>query len=95
MKSIVSWLLGVFGAIAGLFAVKKHVERIAVAKERRQLNAAVKAVERQLAKTDRRIDKQAEEKIKTIRAATNDILNSTTSGSDANALIAKVKGSNR
>lgn len=96
MKSVLSWLAGLVAAVAGLFAVKRHVERLAVAKDRRELNKAVKAVERQLAKTDAKLDEQAEEKIKTIRNATKQILEQTAvRGSDANAFVKKIRGSNK
>ena len=67
----------------------------AIAKEHRKLNKAVRVVEAQLAKKDREIDAAAAEKIKTIQKATAEVLSkSKITGTDANALIKKVKGKN-
>ena len=95
MISLLKWLGSIVAAIGSLFAIKKHVERAAIAREHRKLNKAVKVVEAQLAKTDREIDAAAAEKIKTIQKATAEVLSkSKITGADANALIKKVKGKN-
>jgi len=93
MKKVLSWIASLVAAIVGIFAVKRHVERLAVLREKRELNRAVKAIEKQLAKQDSILDAQARAKIETIRNATREILKKTGStGADANALIEKVKG---
>ena len=93
MSRIFTWIVSVLASVAGLFAIKKHIEKIALVRERRELGKAVTAIEKQLAKQDSRLDAQSKAKIETIRSATREILNKTsTTGSDANALISKVRG---
>lgn len=91
MASLLKWLSAIGGFIASIFAVKKHIERAAIARDRRQLEKAVKAVEKQLARKDAEIDSQAAEKIKTIQqAAEKALAKLTKTGADANALIASM-----
>tara|TARA_Y100001973_G_C5137898_1_gene301337 strand:+ start:738 stop:1019 length:282 start_codon:yes stop_codon:yes gene_type:complete len=90
MKAVL-WLSSVFAAILGFFSIKKRIETRAVQKERKQLNKAVKVIEKQLRKTDKRLDEQARKKIETIQKATAEILQKTPRGSDANALITKIR----
>jgi len=93
MSRVFAWIVSVLASVAGLFAIKRHVEKVAIARERRELNKAVTAIEKQLAKQDSRLDAQSKAKIETIRNATREILNKTSAtGSDANALISKVRG---
>lgn len=95
MSGLFKWLASIVAAIGSLFAIKKHIERAAIAREHRKLNKAVRVVEAQLAKTDREIDAAAAEKIKTLQKATAEVLSkSKITGTDANALIKKVKGKN-
>jgi len=91
MGNLLKWLSAIGGFIASIFAVKKHVQRAAVARDRRQLEKAVKAVEKQLARKDAEIDSQATEKIRTIQqAAEKALAKRTKTGADANALIASI-----
>lgn len=91
MGNLLKWLSAIGGFIASIFAVRKHIERAAVARDRRQLEKAVKAVEKQLARKDAEIDSQAAEKIKTIQqAAEKALAKPTKTGADANALIASI-----
>ena len=91
MASLLKWLSAIGGVIASIFSVKKHIERAAVARDRRQLEKAVKAVEKQLARKDAEIDSQAAEKMKTIQQAAEKALSKPTkTGADANALIASI-----
>jgi len=87
----VAWIASLLAALVGFFSIKKRIEKAAIAKEHRQLNLAVKAVEKQLKKNDKVIDKQAQAKIETIRKATTEILERQTTGADANALVKKIK----
>lgn len=92
---VFAWLASIFAAVAGLFSIKKRIESRAIAKQQRQLNKAIKVVERQLKKTDDELDQKAREKIETIRKATTEILAKRPTGKDANALVKKIRGTNR
>lgn len=93
MKKVFAWIASLIASVLGLFAVKRHVERLAVLREKRELSQAVKAVEKQLAKQDAILDSKSRAKIETIRNATREILKKTgATGDDANALIEKVRG---
>ena len=86
---MIKWLLGIISAVLGFFSFRKY----SALREHRELNRAVRAVEKQLAKNDAVLDEQARKKIEGIRSATRDILNRTSrTGGDANALIEKVRG---
>lgn len=90
MSRVISWLLGLAAAAAGLFAFRRHIESLAAAKERRELKRAVRTVEKQLKKEDQRLDDVARARIETIRKATREILSKTPTGKTANDLIKRV-----
>lgn len=92
---VFAWLASIFAAVAGFFSIKKRIESRVIAKQQRQLNKAIKVVERQLKKTDDELDQKAREKIETIRKATTEILAKRPTGKDANALVKKIRGTNR
>lgn len=89
---VLAWLASIFAAVAGFFSIKKGIESRALAKQQRQLNKAIRVVEKQLKKTDDAIDAQSRKKIETIRKATTEILQKQTTGADANALVKKIRG---
>ena len=90
---VIAWLSSLLVAFVGLFSIKKRIEARAIAKQHRRLNKAVRLVEKELKKNDQKIDAIAQAKIETIKKATTEILSRQSTGTDANALIKKVKGS--